>query len=103
MMPYKIDPEVLSAVQDERVYQNRKWGTTDHHPHEVGGYLTIIRKLSADADAAWSSARGDIAALDEVRKIIAVGIACLEQHGPVPRSPMAFVAPQGGHVPHDAQ
>lgn len=91
MTSYKIDPEVLSVVHDERVFQNRKWGKVAEHPHEVGGYLTIMRKLQADADAAWASARGDTAALDEVRKIIAVGIACLEQHGPVARSPMAFV------------
>ena len=102
MSPYKIDAATLNAVHDERVYQNRKWGTPTEHPHEVGGYLTIMRKLLADAEVAWATNRGDIGALDEVRKVVAVGIACREQHGPVPRSPMAFVALQGGHVPHDA-
>lgn len=102
MMLYKMNADVLSAVHDERVFQNRKWGTISERPHEVGGYLTIMRKLLSDAEAAWSSSRGDTQALDEVRKIVAVGIACMEQHGPVPRSPMAFVALQDGHVPYDA-
>lgn len=96
-----INQEVLTAVHDERVFQNRKWGTITEHPHEVGGYLTIMRKLLTDAEAAWSSQRGDAGALDEVRKVVAVGVACMEQHGAIQRSPMAFVALQGGHVPHD--
>ena len=99
-MPYQIDKNVLDAVHAERVYQNRKWGTIFEHPHEVGGYLTLIRKLLGDAEAAWSTQRGDIGALDEIRKIVAVGIACMEQHAPpVPRSAAAFAALQGGHVP----
>ena len=99
-MPYQIDKNVLDAVHDERVYLNRKWGTIFEHPHEVGGYLTLMRKLLGDAEAAWSTQRGDIGALDEIRKIVAVGIACMEQHAPpVPRSAAAFAALQGGHVP----
>ena len=53
-MKYELNREVLSAVHDERVFQNRKWGTVAEHPHEVGGYLTIMRKLLTDAEAAWA-------------------------------------------------
>lgn len=90
-MSYEINKEVISAIHDERVFQNRKWGTIYEHPHEVGGYLTIMRKLLSDAEQSWSSKRGDVGALDEIRKVVAVGIACMEQHGPVTRSPLAFV------------
>jgi hypothetical protein len=99
-MTYEIDRDVLNAVHDERVFQNRKWGTIAEHPHEVGGYLTIMRKLLAEADVAWSSNRGDVGALEEIRKVVAVGIACMEQYGPIARSPLSFVALQMGHVPH---
>lgn len=102
-MKYEMNKEVLSAIHDERVFQNRKWGTIAEHPHEVGGYLTLMRKLLSDAEQTWSTQRGDIGALDEIRKVVAVGIACMEQHGAVPRSPLAFVALQGGHVPHSVQ
>lgn len=34
--------EVYAAVSDERVYQDRKWGKIEDHPHEVGGWLTIM-------------------------------------------------------------
>jgi hypothetical protein len=96
MMRYEIDKAVLSAVHDERVFQNRKWGTIEQHPHEVGGYLTIMRKLLTDAEAAWSSSRGDTAALEEIRKVVAVGIACMEQHGVPQRSVYDFAKIQGG-------
>jgi hypothetical protein len=99
-MAYEINQDVLTAIHDERVYQNRKWGTIAEHPHEVGGYLTLMRKLLRDAEDEWQSKRGDISALDELRKVVAVGIACMEQHGAVPRSPAAFVSLQGGFVPH---
>ncbi len=35
--------QVFSAVSDERVFQDRKWGTIEDHPHEVGSWLTIMR------------------------------------------------------------
>jgi hypothetical protein len=99
-MVYQINAEVMSTIHDERVFQNRKWGTIAEHPHEVGGYLTLMRKLLCDAEQAWSSQRGDVGALHEIRKVVAVGIACMEQHGAIPRSPMSFVALQGGQVWH---
>lgn len=73
--------DVLAAVVGERSYQDQKWGTIQQHPHEVGGYITLMRKLLSDAEAAWAGSRGDDDALDELRKVVAVGVACFEQHG----------------------
>lgn len=106
MKRYEINPQVLEAIHEERVFQNRKWGTIAEHPHEVGGYLTLMRKLLSDAEVAWSTQRGDIGALDEVRKVVAVGVACMEQNAPIGvirRSPMAFVDLQHGHIPHSVE
>ena len=72
---------VYRAIDTERDFQDRKWGTTAQHPHEVGGWITIMRKLLTDAESAWASSAGDGASLMEIRKVIAVGIACCEQHG----------------------
>ena len=87
--------DVYSAVNDERVYQDRKWGTVEDHPHEVGAWLTVMRTLLDDAERAWMTQRGDHGALDELRKVVAVGIACMEQHGPVHRRPIDFAAQSG--------
>ena len=71
---------VYKAIDSERNYQDKKWGTIQEHPHEVGGYLTLMRKLLTDAEAAWSSSAGDHGAMVEIRKVLAVGVACAEQH-----------------------
>lgn len=73
--------KVYEAIDSERAFQDRKWGTIDQHPHEVGGWLTLMRKLIADAEKAWSENSSDHVALHEIRKVLAVGTACLEQHG----------------------
>lgn len=78
---------VFAAVAEERKFQDQKWGTITEHPHDVGAWLTIMRSLLTDAERAYMSQRGDLGALDEIRKVVAVGAACMEQHGPVFRTP----------------
>jgi hypothetical protein len=46
-----------------------------------------MRKLLSDADRAFAESRGDEPALDELRKVVAVGVACFEQHGVPSRRP----------------
>lgn len=72
---------IFDVIDSERKYQDQKWGTIQEHPHEVGGWLTILRVHLAKAEAEWASSRGDQNALDELRKLLAVGMACAEQHG----------------------
>jgi hypothetical protein len=72
---------VFEAIASERDYQDRKWGTPAEHPHEVGGYLTLMDVHLQRAKAAWASANNDTEALEALRKVLAVGVACAEQHG----------------------
>lgn len=78
---HMVRGEVYKAIDSERKFQDRKWGTIEKHSHEVGGWLTLMRKLLGDAEKAWSESGGDREALAEIRKVIAVGVACCEQHG----------------------
>ncbi len=59
-------------------------------------WLTIMRKLLHDAECKYATQNGDAGALDEIRKVVAVGIACMEQYGAVPRKPIDF-AKQSSH------
>lgn len=77
---------VYESIDSERNHQDRKWGNIQQHPHEVGGWLTLMRKLLSDAESAWASSNGDYKALQELRKVLAVGVACAEQHGMPGRS-----------------
>lgn len=72
---------VLDAVASERDYQDRKWGTVAEHPHEVGGWLTLMAVHLRRAQEAWASTNNDVEALESVRKVLAIGVACGEQHG----------------------
>lgn len=73
--------DVYASIDSERSYQDRKWGTIEQRPHEVGAWLMLMRTLLADAEVAWATSDGDYKALLELRKVLAVGVACAEQHG----------------------
>lgn len=72
---------VFDAIGTERHYQELKWGTLQDHPQSVGAYLTLMRVHLADAEAAWARSSGDVMALDRIRRVLAIGVACGEQHG----------------------
>lgn len=73
--------EVFALVDQEREHQDNKWGTVRQHPHEVGGWLTIMRVYLQRAEAGWLGDLSDGESLAEVRKVAALAVACLEQHG----------------------
>ena len=78
--------KVYEAIDSERFYQERKWGSIEQHPHEVGGYILLMQKHLNDAMNNWCSSNGDYKALDELRKVLAIGVACAEQHSIPARS-----------------
>lgn len=88
--------EVYTAIDGERDYQDAKWGTTlsgDRPANELqpGGTRTVdefalyivgyAHKLLDNA----STFAVDKDKLEIIRKITALGVACMEQHGAVPR------------------
>lgn len=73
--------DAFEAIEGEREHQDQKWGTLQEHPHEVGSWLTIMRKHLTDAETAFCGHGGDAGALEAIRKVSAVGVACMEQHG----------------------
>lgn len=85
----------LNAIIGERAYQDAKWGTVQERPKQVGSYMTLMRKLLRDAEDAWATNDNDESALAELRKVVAVGVACFEQHGvPVRDIDSAVVDPE---------
>lgn len=76
---------VYKLIDGERDYQDSKWGSFEENPKQVGAWLTLLRYLLFRAEEEWSTTRGDHSSLDEIRKLVASGVACLEQHGAPPR------------------
>ena len=87
---------VYEAIEDERAYQDRKWGTIQDHPHTVAEWLLILESELAEAKQAWVKGDGATAALREVVQVAAVAFACLEQHGAIARDPEDFHALDAG-------
>lgn len=91
-------PSVYDCIQTERDYQDRKWGTPAAHPHEVGAWLALMSAHLQRAQEAWAGANNDRSALIGLRKVLALGVACAEQHGLPSRSPYMPVS-DGGRQP----
>jgi hypothetical protein len=72
---------VQESIQSEREYQDAKWGHHSQHGHEVGAWLLLMQVHLTKAQQAWAGANNDKGALEELRKVLAIGVACAEQHG----------------------
>lgn len=76
-LPYTMT-RVLKAIDSERVYQDAKW---PGRRHTVGEWILIMEKCLNDARQAWVINSGDNVALHEIRQVVAVGVAAMEQCG----------------------
>lgn len=69
---------VYEVVDGERNYQDDTFGD---NPHSVTEFLTYMQHYLSLAITKVSTTKGDTCALDEVRKITALGVVCMEQNG----------------------
>lgn len=73
--------EVFDALESERRYQAKKWG---EHPHEIAAFVCYIMEHAHQLQhvvSTTSEAGNANAILDHVRKVGALAVACMEQHG----------------------
>jgi len=74
--------DVYEAIDSERDYQDRlSADRTDGREHAVGEYLTMLRHYLNKADEAWTMNAGDLAALEQMRKIAGIAVRCMEDWG----------------------
>lgn len=76
--------KVLTAIDEEIAYA-KSLGLDrvepSETPHTVGDYLTMLSTYLRKAQDAWTFKAGDRAARHEIRKIAAIAVRCLEEHG----------------------
>lgn len=76
---------VYDAIDSERDYQNAKWGENgSHNPHSVTEWLTYMRHYIDEGlrvATLTNEPETDQAALPFARKVAALGVVCMEQHG----------------------
>ena len=73
--------EVFKAVLAERGYQDEKWGTVRENPHSQLEWVVIMQQYLEKAKLAWMGDMADVQVRREVLKVVALGVAMLEQHG----------------------
>jgi len=66
--------EVFDAINSERNYQDTRW---PGHEHEIASYLTYMQSYLNEAINIASKT----AALDALRKVVTLGVKCMEEHG----------------------
>lgn len=76
------------AIDTERAYQDTKYGPQGDFHLSISGWEAIIKKhmtrLERETDA--------VEATKIIRKIAALCVACMEQHGAPPREPSALTS-----------
>jgi hypothetical protein len=84
--------EVYSAIDSERNYQDRKGVANggEPHRHELESYVLYMddymTELKAQLSRIWTSdGQPPTAALNTLRKVVALGVAAMEQHGALHR------------------
>lgn len=82
--------QVYHAINSERNYQDRQLGNAKRHegqpPMTPGEFILCMEKCLEDARTAWYTPYGGVACLDNIRKVVATGVQCMELHGAPLRS-----------------
>ncbi len=73
---------VYAAIDTERDYQSKKWGEP---PHTIDEFALYIIEYAAKLQRIAGTTNYEPKKLDAVRKVAALGVACMEQHGAPPR------------------
>lgn len=80
--------QVYALIDGERDYQD-SLGTDRREPFEVphctGEYLVMLATYLRKAEDAWTNTAGNHDALDQIRKIAAIAVHCMEDNGAPPR------------------
>lgn len=74
--------EVYSIIDGERAYQDNLWGGEAHDNYKsVGDFIVYMDRYMTKAKEAYTTKAGNAAALDQLRKVAALSVACFEYNG----------------------
>ncbi len=68
--------KVYKIIDNEREYQNEKW----LKQRSVAEELLIMQNFLDKAKASYVGVLGESVALDQVRKVVAIGVRCMENN-----------------------
>lgn len=78
--------EAINAIVEERNYQDNRWSSSSSMGHhETGAYITFLQRYLTEATLAITK-DNEQSALNAIRKIGALAVACMEDNGVVNRN-----------------
>ena len=78
---------VYKIIDSERDYQDAKWGKKEN---QVASWITYMRHYLNEAERQVTTNDNDEHALLNLRKVVALGVACFEEHGVYFREPNSY-------------
>lgn len=80
--------DVYKAIDSERDYQEAKWGgKSNDEGKTVESFMVYMMHYLNLSYAAVSTMSGHDEALEQLRKVVGIGVACFERHGVPFRQP----------------
>jgi hypothetical protein len=79
--------EVYKAIDGERDYQDNLGSdrvSVPRHTHKICEEIVMMRQYLDKAEKAWVNNPGEVgnlASLNELRKVTSMGVRCMENHG----------------------
>lgn len=77
--------KVYSVIDEEREYQIAGLGSALRLPSQPdmtpGEFILCMERCLAEAREAWYKPNGGTGCLPDIRKVTALGVACMELHG----------------------
>jgi len=79
--------KIFAIILLEREYQDaqQETGRFEVAVHSVGAELALMKVYMDKALEAFANNFGDAPALHAIRKVVALGVRCMENHGALPR------------------
>lgn len=83
---------IFGVIVGERNFQDaqQKGGRFQTEVHSVGAELTLMKVYLDKAMAEYARDFGDASALHGIRKVAALAVRCMENHGALPRELMSL-------------
>ncbi len=88
--------DIFALLRNEREYHLRRWGnrqpdgTFVEQPHSIGEFLIYMRDYYEEATHGLTRNAGSRETLFSLRKIVALGLACLEQNDSYDGAPVTL-------------
>jgi hypothetical protein len=90
LKPISMTTQVITAINEELTYQAKmraRGNRFETQDHMVSGYLLVLKTYLDKSIEAWTMCPGDNEALDGLRKVAAVAVRALLEHGCPRRNP----------------